>query len=901
MAPAQGHPRSASEELTPAVKVPKPRSERASAVSPLPRDMVWLSALHRSVAEGKTISAADRDLIRGRGGEPAGVAAIRYAELLVDIEVRIAEFTGGTVDERTRTRDELSLRREEAVETFRAACHARGVPPTDESPSEPVEAQVVRDIARSTFDKAFTRALRRRGLRDAALDPPTEGVWSWLYTHRGKPLPELAGEVKRLRKLDRAHFVREAVADVGRWNHDESLAHPAVMEQWAAATEDIVTELVVERRSAETAIRTGNGKSAIARLRRAGESYARGSARCLEAQLTVLEWRSRRPHRDGKTANGRVDALAEAVDAVRRADPALARQVDRAIKEHKRQCRNPGAKRSHVTCTATIVQAVRERLQPLDQPSPAGMPITAPPVDLPGPTTTPPVDTGCTEADAATDPSTVSACDHPRDTFLCPDLLKEIPTELARMVGVVSIAFTEERFGFAWISEHGELRIGADQAVNEHDAWLQALCHAALDLGGELSNVQIVCRDQRAASVATYVVDRQLVPEALGFPVSARTRDLLRALLKRRGKLFATGDDCAERHRGAGAAHRLAVAALAAGRGKGRAAHVKALADKVSEEFQRLAETTNVTTATAPRDAPDDRRPRWTLALGRAQIIGGWCPLPGPLNGMPAAGGRIALTVDHAGSERVESEVLIRQVGPRWELHGVVWPTALLPGTEMTLEWGSADGALTARTHLLHKPQRVDGDTYRHRYDLQVVVRENAPGSESTSKVPDLSDSGWVLRTLRKLGHLSPDGSAVLAEDALVRNCVELGLPPDRSERIRRAVHDLIRDRRITRVPGSLDHDGMPSYPPRRGQEPVDLLRYRPTVTSVTPEHDHRTSDRRSRRDHWVDGFVRRLPAGARASADMIQAHRDAVRAAAIVDRPLPDGFTYVRRHRRTR
>ncbi|MFD6563872.1 hypothetical protein [Micromonospora profundi] len=66
----------------------QPEAERTAA-SPLPRDMVWLAAMHRSVAEGKQLSPAELDLHRRRVGEPASIAALRYAELLVDAEARM--------------------------------------------------------------------------------------------------------------------------------------------------------------------------------------------------------------------------------------------------------------------------------------------------------------------------------------------------------------------------------------------------------------------------------------------------------------------------------------------------------------------------------------------------------------------------------------------------------------------------------------------------------------------------------------------------------------------------------------------------------------------------------------------------------------------------------------------
>ncbi|MFI7609395.1 hypothetical protein ACIBTV_30380 [Micromonospora sp. NPDC049366] len=245
--------------------------------------------------------------------------------------------------------------------------------------------------------------------------------------------------------------------------------------------------------------------------------------------------------------------------------------------------------------------------------------------------------------------------------------------------------------------------------------------------------------------------------------------------------------------------------------------------------------------------------------------------------------------------------MLLRSIKGRWELHGLEWPGGLLPGTLVTFRWRPSDNVIRASTDLLPRPKRIDELTYRHRYDIQVVVRENAPGADQDGAVPDLSDTGWVMRTLRKLGHLSPDGSAILAEQALVRNCLDLGLPRHRADRIHPAVEYLIHERRLGRVRGSLDRDGLPNYPPRPREARAALLRYVPQVVSIAPQSQPQHENQAPRRDHWVAGFVRRLPAGAQATPEQVDAHREAIRAAEVVDRPLPEGYTYVRRHRRAR
>jgi hypothetical protein len=99
----------------------------------------------------------------------------------------------------------------------------------------------------------------------------------------------------------------------------------------------------------------------------------------------------------------------------------------------------------------------------------------------------------------------------------------------------------------------------------------------------------------------------------------------------------------------------------------------------------------------------------------------------------------------------------------------------------------------------------------------------NAPGSDQHGDVPGLSDANWVLRTLRILGYLSADGTATLAEAALIRNCLRLGMPASRAGRIGRAVGQLLRSGQLHRVTGSLDQHGRPWHPAQVGQRRVEV------------------------------------------------------------------------------
>ncbi|MGN9811531.1 hypothetical protein ACTMSW_19515 [Micromonospora sp. BQ11] len=920
------------------VRTPAPRERRGraqpetegTAASPLPRDMLWLAAMHRSVAEGKQLSPAEQELHRRRVGEPSSIAAIRYAELLVDVEARVAQLGGGAADELVATREELALRRAEAVDTFRAACHARSQPAPGGSSEEPVEARVIREVAPHTFEKAFTKALRRRGVRVDALEPPTSNLWSWLQAQDKHP-PELPAEVKRLRKLDLADFTREAMAELNRWECDQSMAHPAVAEQWAASTEEIVTELAHARRSLEADLSAGRDKGVVPRLRRAGEAYARGSARCLEAQLMVADLRAQASHlhRTRRVPKARADSVAEATMVVGQADPTLARYVDREIAQHRQSCPKEG----HGGCASSIARVVRSRLQPLDLSETAtgelrerdahGGPAEENRAILPP--------QGAHEAAAAfypEEPEQVPAggvgvvdaihtphsnADDRSEAFVCEAVRRQAPRDSAHLAAVTAVDFDKRTgiFGYAWLTEEGELRTGTDRAVDAQDCGVQAICRTALDLVTATSYAQVVSRDDRAANVVRHVLRAGLVPQDLGFPVAGHTRLLLAEVIRHRKRLLISVDSCPERHRGAAAAARLADLASRAGRGSEPRSAVRAEADRISQIFGRALGPR----LTAPADEddhawwlPDGQKDEdlvWQTALYRMHLEGGWCVLPpGELQPIEDRR-RLKLRIEHrergpAPTAAVQ-DVTLRRRGGQWEIGGIQWPADLLPGTVVTFRWRRGTARINARTALLPQPERVDDLEYQHRYDRQVVTRETAPGADQDRDIPDLSDASWVMRTLRKLGYLSVDGEAILAEDALVRNCLELGLPPHRKERISPAVEQLLRTGRLHRVEGSVDYDGRPWYPPRPGHVHTLLLRYVPQVQSVTPQRNTAGEWHPHRRGHWVTGFVRRLPPGAQASAEQIDAHRDAVRASELVDRELPEGFTYVRRHRRAR
>jgi len=166
--------------------------------------------------------------------------------------------------------------------------------------------------------------------------------------------------------------------------------------------------------------------------------------------------------------------------------------------------------------------------------------------------------------------------------------------------------------------------------------------------------------------------------------------------------------------------------------------------------------------------------------------------------------------------------------------------------------------------------------------------------------VADGSNRGRVLLAVRKQGRVFEDGSAVLPEEGLAAKC-GLGRGARGAFLLRNAVDQLIREGYLTRVPGSVDSTGYPSYPAVPGQKAAEMLFYAPLIEPAPDPADPDSADGEGgdRHDHWVNGFVRRLPPGAHPSEKQLTLHERAVEEDQIPAGPLAPGYTFVKKHHR--
>lgn len=281
------------------------------------------------------------------------------------------------------------------------------------------------------------------------------------------------------------------------------------------------------------------------------------------------------------------------------------------------------------------------------------------------------------------------------------------------------------------------------------------------------------------------------------------------------------------------------------------------------------------------------------FALWLADLDGGVCAAPEECVELLRLREHTPLVLEHrehgvTPTTRVFEATLRQDV--EWQFAGLDWPADLRPGVLVTVTWQATRDEVVVRTVALAEPLRVDGTDYYHEYDPRVVTREFRT---------DGSNRGRVLHAVRREGRVFADGSAVLEEAGLAARC-GLGRGARGAFLLRNAVDQLIREGYLTRVPGSLDPSDYPAYPAVDGQRPAEMLFYAPLVEPASrPGEDDDEGEGAAGRDHWVTGFVRRLPPGAQPSERQLTLHEQAVESDRADEAPLAPGYTYVQKHRR--
>ncbi|MFF9057423.1 hypothetical protein ACF09K_01780 [Streptomyces sp. NPDC014882] len=291
----------------------------------------------------------------------------------------------------------------------------------------------------------------------------------------------------------------------------------------------------------------------------------------------------------------------------------------------------------------------------------------------------------------------------------------------------------------------------------------------------------------------------------------------------------------------------------------------------------------------------------WKFSVRAEHLLHGTCPVPDEMAGRAAPQEPVDLTFLR-GRHRIrvldeQKGVRLRVEGDHALLTGLVWQPFVLPGTRVSVRWDTWRTLRFAYTPL-DEPVVFGGTVVRYAYDPRIMTRELAAFDARVDRVEEL-----VLTALRELGYLDEKGRALLPQEALIRNTVERAEPerPAR-KKIDGAIERLLSRRVLTWEQGSVDAAVALHYPARRGETPVPLLCYAPTLRDAEREdlrQDAAAGHVMSA--HRVAGHLMRIGhLGKDASPEAQAAYReDHVRAGLAGPHELPRGYTYVREHER--
>ncbi|MCQ9184294.1 hypothetical protein KMT30_35705 [Streptomyces sp. IBSBF 2953] len=251
-------------------------------------------------------------------------------------------------------------------------------------------------------------------------------------------------------------------------------------------------------------------------------------------------------------------------------------------------------------------------------------------------------------------------------------------------------------------------------------------------------------------------------------------------------------------------------------------------------------------------------------------------------------------------------------------LDSVEWPLELFPGIWLTFSWQRGSRVIQARTTLLPQLVTIDGELIEHRYDPRVLTRDGSNGllvgTEPAGEIVQAHramTTVQLLTAIRRLGLLDRFGCALLARTDLPA-AVRAVTGDDGIETtgIEAALTELLGSERLTVTWGSRGSDSSTHHPPRRGEPTVELVCYRPHRAGVADAPPAGGRGRvpsgaaeRAVREHNVAGFLRRIGhLGKKATPEQRALYREDHRRFRLSGpAELPDGFTYVPPHKRSR
>ena len=308
----------------------------------------------------------------------------------------------------------------------------------------------------------------------------------------------------------------------------------------------------------------------------------------------------------------------------------------------------------------------------------------------------------------------------------------------------------------------------------------------------------------------------------------------------------------------------------------------------------------------------NDSEVSWSVPLRLAHLMEDRLPVPPRAQeamthlGVDLVGARLELT--HPGGDLDDTEevqeVELDLTGESGMLRNIQWPLDFFPGLRLHLQWPRGGRVVRVRTVELDEPVEVDGQVITHEYDVSVLTRESAPGSgRDGDSAAGLDVRRLVERAVRRCGRLTPDGSALLDRATLPRCVYEVSPSPDQKRALRVAVDELLTEERLHEAAGSRGADGEPHHPVRDGEFPIDLICYTPApVLLARPGAGGGVRPPGRGAEYFVEGFLRRLPAGWEPTDAQRAAYREHCRHVGKADGwQLPSGYTFVTSHSRRR
>lgn len=302
----------------------------------------------------------------------------------------------------------------------------------------------------------------------------------------------------------------------------------------------------------------------------------------------------------------------------------------------------------------------------------------------------------------------------------------------------------------------------------------------------------------------------------------------------------------------------------------------------------------------------------WTATLRLGHILGGTAALPERILDDPHSTGLIGanmrLLLDHPtrdGTKLEQGEAVqdvdVMLAGRRARLAGVDWPLAFFPGILLTFSWQRGAKVLRAHSTLLEAPVSIEDLEYEHCYDPAVLIRDTAPGCARRGGAGQgpLSLRERVLRAIRQVGQLAPDGAAILRRDLLAyivyrtnTSTADAALDP--------VIDELIADGTLRVEHTTIGEHGL-DWPPNQQGDQLPVLVWRPRTVHGSPKPQPEAQpDLAHYLEYWVTPHIRRLQPGQQASPEKRAQYR---RLMARYGRKseLPPGYTLVDRHIRHR